>query len=69
MPGGSQALRRTELIEVAVGDTRGVLPRPDLLGAILVKTRAIAVDDAKDSQRLDVAFLLTLVPRPRSCPP
>jgi hypothetical protein len=37
------------------------LPRPNLLGAILVKTRAIAVDDAKDSQRIDVAFLLTLV--------
>ncbi len=64
VPGGSQALQRTELVEIAVGDSRGVLPRPNLLGAILVKARAIAVDDAKDSQRLDVAFLLTLVADP-----
>jgi hypothetical protein len=64
VPGGSQALQRTQLIEVAIGDTRGALPRPSILGAILVKTRAIAVDDAKDSQRLDAAFLLTLVADP-----
>lgn len=65
VPGGSQALRRTELVEVALGDVRGVLPRPNLIGAILVKTRAIAVDDAKESQRLDTAFLLTLVADPQ----
>jgi len=65
VPGGSQALQRTELVEVVIGDARGVLPRPNLLGAILVKTRAIAVDDAKESQRLDTAFLLTLVRDPR----
>lgn len=66
VPGGSQALQRTELVEIAVGSARGVLPRPDLLGAILVKARAIGVDDAKDSQRLDTAFLLTLVSDPRA---
>jgi hypothetical protein len=65
VPGGSQALRRTEVVEITVGGARGVLPRPNLLGAILVKTRAIAVDDAKESQRLDTAFLLTLVPDPQ----
>lgn len=64
VPGGSQALQRTELVEVELGDQRGTIPRPSLLGAILVKTRAIAVDDAKDSQRLDLAFLLTLVAKP-----
>ena len=64
VPGGSQALQRSEVVEVEVGGRRGALPRPNLLGAILVKTRAIAVDDAKDSQRLDVAFLLTLVEDP-----
>jgi hypothetical protein len=41
------------------------LPRPDLLGAILVKTRAIEVSDAPLEQRRDLAFLLTLVPDPR----
>ena len=65
VPGGSQALQRTEVVEVEFGGRRGALPRPNLLGAILVKTRAIAVDDAKDSQRLDVAFLLTLVGDPQ----
>ncbi|HYR94244.1 MAG TPA: hypothetical protein VEP48_08575 [Methylomirabilota bacterium] len=66
VPGGSQALQRTELVEVSVGDAGGLLPRPNLLGAILVKTRAISVDDAKDSQRLDTAFLLTLVADPEA---
>lgn len=65
VPGGSQALQRTEVVEIALGDARGKLPRPNLLGATLVKTRAIAVDDAKESQRLDTAFLLTLVPDPQ----
>src|ERR1700730_13753803 len=64
VPGGSQALQRTELVEVDVGGRRGALPRPNLLGAILIKTRAIAVDDAKDSQCVNVAFLLTLVVDP-----
>ena len=64
VPGGSQALRRTEVVEVELGRQRGALPRPSLLGAILVKTRAIAVDEAKDGQRLDTAFLLTLVADP-----
>lgn len=66
VPGGSQALQRTELVEVAVAGGRGLLPRPNLLGAILVKTRAISVDDAKDSQRLDTAVLLTLVADPEA---
>lgn len=65
VPGGSQALQRTEVAAIALGRERGFLPRPNLLGAILVKTRAIAVDDAQDSQRLDVAFLLTLVSDPQ----
>jgi len=64
VPGGSQALQRTDVVEVDLGGQRGTIPRPNLLGAILVKTRAIAVDDAKDGQRLDTAFLLTLVTDP-----
>ena len=65
VPGGTQALQRTERVDVELGNQRGTIPRPSLLGAILVKTRAIAVDDAKDSQRLDLAFLLTLVADPQ----
>ncbi len=64
VPGGTQALRRTELVAVRVGRRRGHIPRPNLLGAILVKTRAVGVDDAPDDQRADLALLLSLVEEP-----
>lgn len=65
VPGGTQALHRTEMIEVRIGDREGVVPRPNLLGAILVKARAVAVDDVPESQRADLVFLLSLVTDPR----
>jgi hypothetical protein len=34
------------------------------LGAILIKIRAVGVDDVPDNQRSDVAFLLSLVDDP-----
>lgn len=43
---------------------RGSIPAPSLLGAILVKVRAISVDDQPRAQRADVAFLLSLVEDP-----
>lgn len=64
VPGGRQALDRTEWVEVEVAGRRGRLPRPDLLGAILLKARAVDVDDAKQSQRQDLAQLLALVDDP-----
>jgi hypothetical protein len=64
VPGGTQALRRTELVAVRIGRRRGRIPRPDLLGAILVKARAVSVDDAPDAQRADLALLLSLVEEP-----
>ena len=51
VPGGSQALARSEEIVVRSRDTRGTLPRPDLLGALLVKIRAIGIDDLPGAQR------------------
>jgi hypothetical protein len=66
VPGGSQAIRRTQSVEVRVGERRGRLPRPDLLGAILVKARAVEVSDAPGAQLRDLAFLCTLVPDPRA---
>jgi hypothetical protein len=65
VPGGTQALRRTQRVAVSVGGQEGIVPRPDLLGAILLKSRAVEVDDVPDSQRLDLALLLSLVPDPR----
>ena len=64
VPGGSQALRRTEMVEIRVGESSGEIPVPDILGAILVKVRAIEVDDVPRAQRADVAFLLSLVEDP-----
>lgn len=65
VPGGTQALRRSEDVDVRSRSKRGTVPRPNLLGALLVKVRAIAVDDAPDAQRQDVAFLLSLVEDPQ----
>lgn len=64
VPGGRQALDRTEWVDVEVARRRGRLPRPNVLGAILLKARAVDVDDAKDSQRGDLAQLLGLVDDP-----
>lgn len=61
VPGGRQALGRTERVAVRVGTREGLIPRPDLLGAILIKARAVDVDDAPDNQRSDLAVLLSLV--------
>jgi hypothetical protein len=64
VPGGRQALDRAEWVEVQLEARRGRLPRPNLLGAILLKVRAVDVDDAPDNQRRDLALLLSLVDDP-----
>lgn len=66
VPGGSAALDRSETVGVRIGEVTGAVPRPDLLGAILVKVRAVEVDDAPDNQRRDVAFLCSLIDDPRA---
>jgi len=64
VPGGTQALDRTELVPVQHGGSRGLVPRPSLLGAIVGKAVAVDVDDVPDAQRLDLALLLSLVEDP-----
>lgn len=64
VPGGTQALERTELVPVEFGTSRGLVPRPSLLGAIVAKAVAVDVDDLPDAQRLDLALLLSLVDDP-----
>lgn len=61
VPGGSQALNRTELRRVRIGRRRGAIPVPSLLGAILLKARAVSKDDAPENQRIDLAVLLSIV--------
>ncbi len=64
VPGGTQALQRTELVPVAFGDHRGYVPRPSLLSAIVGKAVAVDVDDVPDAQRVDLALLLSLIEDP-----
>ncbi len=64
VPGGTQALGRSSNVAVRSREVEGTVPLPSLLGAILVKVRAIAVDDVPEAQRGDVAFLLSLVEDP-----
>lgn len=66
VPGGRRALDRTEFVPVRVGDVTAALPRPDLIGALIVKSRAVEVDDAPRNQRVDLAFLYSLIEDPRS---
>jgi hypothetical protein len=61
VPGGTQALARAETIDVRLGERTGAIPVPNLLGAIVIKFEAIAVDDVPDAQESDVASLLSLV--------
>ena len=63
-PGGTQALARTELVPVEHAGERALLPRPSLLGAIIVKAAAVTVDDVPQAQRQDLALLLSLVADP-----
>lgn len=64
VPGGTQALQRTELVPVVTGTMTGYVPRPSLLGAIICKARAVTVDDVPNAQRQDLAFLLSLINDP-----
>jgi hypothetical protein len=64
VPGGTQALARSGDVEVQSRDTRGFVPMPNLLGALLVTVRAIDVDDAPEDKRRDAALLLSLVDDP-----
>lgn len=60
VPGGTQALRRAETVEVRLGERAGKIPVPDLIGAILLKTEAISVDDVPEAQKVDLAVLLSI---------
>jgi hypothetical protein len=64
VPGGTQALNRTELLPVVFEDLQGFVPRPSLLGAIVGKAEAVRVDDVPEAQRIDLALLLSLVDDP-----
>ncbi len=63
VPGGTWALGRTTLIDVEIAGRRGTIPVPDILGAILIKARAIATARAA-THRQDFVLLLSLLDDP-----
>ena len=66
--GGTQALRRTEVVFVSLSDSPPVaVRRPSLLGAILIKTRVVAQRRKEKfaSDRQDLIRLLSYVEDPR----
>ncbi len=64
VPGGTQALERTESVPIVAGDRVGLVPRPSLLGATIAKAEAVNVDDLPEAQLQDLALLLSLVDDP-----
>jgi hypothetical protein len=64
VPGGTQALRRVERVDVTVAERTGDIPRPSLLAAILAKAAAVHLPGGPDRHLTDLAFLLSLIPDP-----
>lgn len=69
IPGGTRALQRTQLCPVSVNGRAGWVPRPDLLGGIVIKSCAAVKDRGgghKDPARHidDLAHLYARVPDP-----
>lgn len=65
VPGGSQALIRSESVSVAVAGRSFELRRPTLLGAVLIKARSLMVHSDPDAQREDLLTLLAIIADPR----
>lgn len=66
IPGGSQALARTETVQVDIDGVIAQVRRPTLLGALLIKARSILVHADPDAQRADLVLLLSLIEDPRA---
>jgi hypothetical protein len=65
VPGGSQALARSENVTVAVKGRSFELRRPALLGAVLIKARSLMVHNDPEAQREDLLALLAIIEDPR----
>ncbi|WP_329136499.1 hypothetical protein [Streptomyces sp. NBC_00670] len=61
VPGGRQAVQRSEGVPVRLGERTGTIHRPSLLGAIVGKAAALGIPTApKEKHYRDLAFLLSL---------
>lgn len=65
VPGGSQALGRSQTVTVTVHGRSFELRRPTLLGAVLIKARSLMVHSDPETQRDDLLRLLALIEDPR----
>jgi hypothetical protein len=64
VPGGTQALRRTERISIQLGRRVGEVPRPSLLGAIVGKAAACGIPGDPSRHHRDLALLVALIEDP-----
>jgi hypothetical protein len=69
IPGGTQALERIEVVEIVVAGVVSRVRRPTLLGALLLKARALPVHSRPEDQREDIITLLALVEDPDAIRP
>jgi hypothetical protein len=64
--GGSQALARSRQVRLMLEGREVEIPCPSVLGAILIKARAVDLAEDPDKHRRDLALLLASVADPRS---
>jgi hypothetical protein len=65
IPAAQQAIARAERVPVLLAGRIGTVPRPDLLGTIVVKAAASVVDTRDPERHLqDIAVLCSLAPGP-----
>lgn len=62
--GGTQALTRAERVPVLHSGRRALVPRPNLLGAIVIKAAAANNDRQPQRHLIDLAFLYSLASDP-----
>jgi hypothetical protein len=68
-PGGTQALERIGVVEIVVAGVASRVRRPTLLGAMLLKARALPLHSRPEDQREDIITLLGLVDDPDAVRP
>ena len=69
VPGGTQALHRVEEVEVVLASgSKGLVPRPDLLGAIVIKAGATTLAERRDRHFNDLALMAHLLGPPAASP-
>lgn len=64
VPGGTQALDRTEFVEIVHAGRRGAVPRPSLLGAVICKAAACKLPGNPARHLRDLALLCALIEDP-----